>query len=130
MHKQITAKLSGIILLLPLLLAILTSCEYEFIEIDEPDPEVPVSFANDIVPIFTSGNNCTACHRTGSTPPDLTAGNAYNSIVPGLINITDPESSRIYAFPNPSSTTHTFKKYSQAQAALVLAWIKQGAENN
>jgi hypothetical protein len=108
----------------------LFSCQYETIEVDLPDPAEPVSFLSDIIPIFTSNNNCTACHDTGATAPDLTASNAFNSIVPALINTEDPQSSRIYQFPHPSSATHGFKKYTHLQAALVLAWIEQGAENN
>ncbi len=109
---------------------IFIGCEYETIEFDLPDENEPVSFAADILPIFNNGNNCTACHTAGSTSPDLTTDRAYNSIVPALINTDEPEMSRIYEFPHPSSTTHGFKKYTQAQAALVLNWIKQGAENN
>jgi len=105
-------------------------CEYETIEFDLPDENEPISFSSDIIPIFNNGNNCTSCHTAGSTSPDLTPDRAYNSIVPGLINTDEPELSRIYDFPHPSSTTHGFKKYTQAQAALVLNWIKQGAENN
>lgn len=111
-------------------LVFLPGCEYETIEIDEPDPDVPVSFSNEIVPIFNNNNNCTACHGVGATPPDLTPANAYNSIVPALVDLDDPEASRIYAFPAPTSATHGFKKYTQTQAALVLTWIRQGAENN
>jgi hypothetical protein len=114
-----------------LLIAIcLFSCQYETIEVDLPDPNEPVSFSSDIIPIFISNDNCTACHDTGATAPDLTAPRAFNSIVPELINTENPENSRIYQFPHPSSTTHGFKKYTHVQAALVLAWIEQGAENN
>jgi hypothetical protein len=130
MRKETITKCLGFIAVLMFLLMGITSCEYEFIEIDEPDPDIPVSFADDIIPIFTAGNNCTVCHRTGSQSPDLTAGNAYNSIVPTLINSSEPESSIIYSYPSPATSTHGFKKYTQTQAALVLAWIKQGAENN
>lgn len=130
MRKETITKCLGFIAVLMFLLMGITSCEYEFIEIDESDPDIPVSFADDIIPIFTAGNNCTVCHRTGSQSPDLTAGNAYNSIVPTLINSSEPESSIIYSYPSPATSTHGFKKYTQTQAALVLAWIKQGAENN
>lgn len=109
------------------LLVAITSCQYEFIEIDEPDPNVPVKFSEDILPIF-SANNCTACHRTGGTSPDLSMANAYNSIVPALINTSNPEASRIYTVPAPSSSHGA--RYSLAQASLVLTWIRQGAENN
>lgn len=107
-----------------------TACEYETIEIDLPDPAEEVSFAADIVPIFTSNNNCTACHGTGGTPPNLTAGSAYASIVPDLVDLSEPASSVIYLTPSPASSVHGFKKYTQAEAALVLLWIEQGAENN
>lgn len=109
------------------LLVAVTSCQYEFIEIDEPDPNIPVKFSEDILPIF-SANNCIACHRTGGTSPDLSAANAYNSIVPALINTSNAEASRIYTVPAPSSSHAA--RYSLAQAALVLTWIKQGAQNN
>jgi hypothetical protein len=103
------------------------SCEYEFVEVDQPDPNVEVKFSEMILPIF-SNNNCTACHQTGGTPPDLTADNVYNSIFPDLVNIDDPEASAIYTVPAPSSNHSA--KYSPAQAALILAWIQQGALNN
>jgi len=108
----------------------LASCEYETIEVDLPNLEDPVSFSADIVPIFTNGSNCTGCHGAGATSPELTATKAYSSIVPNLINTGEAELSKIYQYPHPSSSTHGFKKYTHAQAALVLAWIKQGAENN
>ncbi|MDP2235964.1 MAG: hypothetical protein Q8J88_05990 [Bacteroidales bacterium] len=115
-----------------LLAGFLTSCEYEFIVPDVPviDPEVPIKFSEQIVPIFTSGNACTACHKTGSTPPDLTTDRAYNAIVPALVNPADPESSSIYWFAHPNSSSHNWKKYSAADAAIILEWIKQGAKNN
>ncbi len=119
--------ITGIAGLLFLLIAT-HSCEYETIEIDLPDVEEPVSFSADIVPIFNDGNNCTACHGNNGTSPNLTADRAYGSIVPDLVNTDEPESSTIYVFPNSSS--HSFKNYTQVQAALVLAWISQGAENN
>lgn len=106
------------------------SCEYETIEIDLPDSNEPVSFSEDIIPILSSGDNCTSCHGSGGTSPNLTPSQAYASIVPNLVNLADPASSKIYQFPNPSTSTHSFKSYTPVQAALVLAWITQGAENN
>lgn len=103
------------------------SCEYEFVEVDQPDPNVEVKFSEMILPIF-SNNNCTACHGTGGTSPDLTADNAYNSIYPDLVNIDNPGASAIYTVPAPSSNHSA--KYSPSQAALLLAWIEQGALNN
>lgn len=115
------------------LVAILGACKYDFIVpedilvIDPDDPDAPeVSFAADILPIF---NNCTACHDTGGQSPDLTTGNAYNSINSNrYINKETPEESKIYTEPAPTGK-HP-KKYTAAQSALILGWIAQGAKNN
>ena len=109
-------------------------CIYDFIAPEEEeiiDPTVDVSFTTQILPIFTSGENCTACHRTGMTAPDLTASNAYNSINnTKYLNKTTPAESVIYKVPSPGSTTHSHKTYTANQAALLLTWIQQGAKNN
>jgi hypothetical protein len=114
-------------------ISVMISCEYEFIEIAEPippNPEDTVSFANDVVPIFNTNNKCTSCHNTGGTQPDLTPANAYNSIVPALVVLDNPESSEIYQYPHLSSSMHTWKKYTDAEAQTVLIWIQQGAPDN
>jgi hypothetical protein len=108
----------------------ITSCEYEFIEVELPDPSITVSFQHDILPIFNNNNNCTGCHKTGATAPNLIPSHAYEAIALKLIDTEQPELSKIYTVASPSSTTHSFKKYTPTQAALVLEWIKQGAENN
>ncbi|PKP53488.1 MAG: hypothetical protein CVT92_04120 [Bacteroidetes bacterium HGW-Bacteroidetes-1] len=115
-----------------ILSGMLTSCEYEYVIPDVPviDPTVPIKFSEEIAPIFSNNNNCIACHKTGATSPDLTADRAYNSIVPALINTADAEASQIYWHAHPLSTTHAWKKYKTAEAALLLEWIKQGAKNN
>lgn len=112
------------------LLFSLLSCEYVFIEPITPDANIPVKFSESIIPIFTANDNCTACHRIGFTSIDFTAVKAYNTIVPGLINLSNPDSSKIYLIPNTISSVHQFKKFTPLEAALVLEWIKQGAENN
>lgn len=112
----------------------LASCEYEFID-SPPLPPVDttdtVKFAEDILPIFNDNDNCTTCHKTGGTSPDLTEANAYNSIMSmGLVDLTTPENSKLYIFPRPGSTDHNWKTYSQSQSEKVLNWIRQGALNN
>lgn len=112
-----------------------SGCVYNFLvpeEVAPPiDPEGPqISFASEIAPIFSDGNKCTACHNGGQNP-DLTAANAYNSInKPAYINKATPEESGIYLHPNPTTDTHKQKKYTSAEAALILGWITQGAKNN
>ena len=91
-----------------------------------------VSFANDIIPIFNSSCNVSGCHSAGGKTPDLTRANAYNSLTNGnFVNKEDPESSVIYlrmtgkkgiAMP-PSGINKDYN-------ALVIAWLKQGAQNN
>lgn len=94
----------------------------------------PVSFANDLVPIFNKSCSLTGCHSSGAHVPDLTAGNAYRTIFEeDLIDVANPGSSEMMgwltgaiqpampfgAASNPSNIN-----------ALMLAWIKQGAQNN
>lgn len=114
-------------------------CEYNFIVPEMEYQIIPddggtgpdISFATSVEPVFNSSNNCTACHRTGGTSPDLTTGKAYASISNSkYINLADPEASKIYSYLAPNTSTHTHKKYTAAQAATVLNWIKQGAKNN
>lgn len=122
-------KKRSIFFILILFALIMNGCKYDFIlPQDVPVVTGPVSFATQIAPIFAN-ENCTSCHNGGQSP-NLTAGNAYAQIVPALINTAAPESSLIYSFPAPSTATHSWKKYSAADAALVLAWIKDGAKNN
>lgn len=120
-------------------LLLINGCVYKYIVPEEipdiPDPNdttaVQISFANEIVPIFTNGNFCTACHKTGSQAPDLTADNAYNSLrTTKYLNKDNPQESKIYKYPHPDTSTHTRKKYSAAQANLILGWIIQGAKDN
>ena len=115
-----------------------SQCTYDFIipeEIPVIDPDDPnaevISFSNAIVPIFTTNNNCTSCHDTGGQIPDLTAANAYSALnSTRYINSDNPAESRIYTVPHPDQSGHSQKKYTAAQAALVLGWIQQGAKNN
>ncbi len=106
-----------------------TSCEWVTIEPivpDLPDPDEEISFSVDIQPIFT--NKCVGCH-----PPtrglDLSDGNAYNSINnETFINSTTPSESLIYTKADPNGSHSA--KYSITEAALLLRWIEEGAQNN
>lgn len=118
--------------LLVILLVTLTSflsCQYDFVFIEEQDEDIPVLFSEHILPIFEN-QRCTSCHQSNYTEIDFTKEEAYNTIVPELIDTLQPELSRIYEFPNPASSEHQFKKYNPDEAIQVLNWIKQGAQNN
>ena len=113
---------------------IVSSCQYKFIvepEVPPPAPGDTVSFSLDVLPIFNDNNNCTGCHNTGGTPPDLTPDNAYDQIISmGLVELATPPESKIYKVPHPDDPGHAWKKYSNSQAATVLLWIEEGAKNN
>jgi len=108
-------------------LGMLTSCQYDFYvpELPDIDPEVDVSFSQEITPIFSA--KCLNCHG-GNIPPDLRPENAYASIVPARVNLDVPNDSKIYTKPLPDGSHAA--KYSDAEAALILTWIEQGAKNN
>jgi uncharacterized membrane protein len=111
-----------------LLLAI-TGCSYDTIVY--PEPEIPdtISYGTDIAPIFET--NCTAstCHATGVIDPDLTSANSYNSLTTGnYIDTSSPEASIVYIKLSPGGSMEQYAN--NQERALILAWIKDGAQNN
>jgi len=115
------------ILILILFSLFLNSCKYDFIlpeVVPPPDNNgEPISFATQIVPIFEG--KCNSCHNTQA--PILSAALAYSQLVPNYVNTASPASSKIYTVPK--SGTH-YAKVTATQAALILQWIKEGAEKN
>ncbi len=103
-----------------------SACEYEVITPETIDVSGDVSFSTDIQPMFDA--DCAGCHN-GGTPPNLTEGNAYNSLISGgYVNTSDPENSELLikidaGHPNDNAT-------SAAERSLIVAWISQGAQNN
>jgi hypothetical protein len=99
------------------------ACQWITIEPVETDkPEGPVSFSQQIQPIFTQ--KCIACHA--SRNPVLTEGNAYNSLMNGgYVNVQDPPASRIIIQLNTGHGNST-----PNERTLILTWIEQGALNN
>lgn len=91
-----------------------------------------VSFKSDIIPIFNSSCNQSGCHSTGGKSPDLTLVNAYNSLVNGgFIDINNPQQSLLYLWmTGKKGTPMPISGVNKDFNALVLAWIKQGAQNN
>ncbi len=91
-----------------------------------------VSFAGDILPLLNSSGNTSGCHNAGGIKPDLSAGNAYVALTNGgYVSTSDAASSQLMLWMTgkkgtPMPTTGVNKDYN----ALVLAWIKQGAQNN
>ncbi len=92
-----------------------------------------VSFAKDLQPILTKSCAISGCHN-GAIAPDLTAANAYTTLMGGnFINKAAPESSVVYlwltgkeAISMPAGSANNPSNIN----GLMLAWIKQGAKNN
>ncbi len=92
----------------------------------------PVSFAKDITPIFDKSCSLSGCHTTGGKTPNLTATVAHNSLTVGnYFNTATPESSTLYQWmTGKKATPMPPEGINKDNNALVLAWIKQGAQNN
>lgn len=92
----------------------------------------PVSFVNDIIPILNSSCNTSGCHNAGGISPDLSVVNAYTSLSNGgYINSSDPQTSELYLWmAGKKGTPMPVGGINKDFNALVLAWIKQGAQNN
>ena len=106
------------------------SCYYDVISDDIQDPEGTISFSADIQPIFDS--QCISCHPSISPNPDLTEGNAHNSITEGNYVIPgEPENSLLYErlLGNPGIMPPS-GSLPDADIALIRVWIEQGALNN
>jgi hypothetical protein len=100
--------------------------------LDAAEVTRPVSFVGDIVPIFNESCNVSGCHASGGKVPNLTASAAYTSLITGnYVNPDDPSNSVLYQWlsgkkPTQMPVTGINKNYN----ALILAWIKQGAQSN
>ena len=100
---------------------LMNSCYYDSIyEPQDPgDGEVTeITFSNDIAPIFTF---CANCHN-GSQVPNLSEGNAYNSLVPDYVTEFNAEASPLYI-----KLEGGHQSLPQSRIDLVKAWIDQGA---
>lgn len=104
------------------LAAIVFSCEK--VTLEPPEVTEEVSFQEDIIPVFES--KCVACHN-GSLEPDLQPENAYESLTSnGYVNTQDPESSELYTILQGSHDARA----TELEKQTILAWIRQGADNN
>ncbi len=124
-------KLKGLlqwVFLATLLGGTLASCT-DYVNI-KPKTVVPdsVKFTVNILPIFNAGCNISGCHAKGGQSPDLSAADAYTSLIfYGYVDTDVPESSIIYQ----KIYTGTMKDNATEQdRKLILKWIQQGAQNN
>lgn len=124
----------GIILIGSVVLFLLSGCYKDKTVIFDTGPEITrtVTFSNDIIPLFAKNCSLSGCHVTGGHVPDLSTANAYNSLKIGnYVNTNDPTNSVIYLWlTGKKSTQMPVSGLNKDINALVLAWIKQGANNN
>jgi mono/diheme cytochrome c family protein len=104
-------------------------------------PEVPlpanVSFNKDVQGIFNK--NCAGCHKDPTMKPNLSIGNAYNSLMP-----TDPATGDTYVIPGDAASSELFQAItgngmqimppngalSNSKIAILEKWINDGAAKN
>ena len=106
----------------------LASCtwdEVKPVKVTTPDS---VKFSVNIIPIFASSCAKSGCHVTGAQTPDLSAANAYSSLIYyGYIDTDFPDQSSLYL----KITSGSMKdKATDTDRALILKWIQQGALDN
>ena len=128
-----TSRFQILTAILALVLILGGGCYYDDVIFPEVgDIQGDVNFSADIIPIFNANCNTSGCHSPGGQKPDLSSTNAFTSLSTGnYFNISAPEDSEIYkwmkglnALPMPPSGSNA------TNTAKVLAWIKQGAQNN
>jgi len=128
-HKK---TLAGLILVLGTLFFLSGCYKDKTVILDVPTITKTVSFSQDIIPIFNKSCNTSGCHSTGGQAPNLTETNAYNSLTIGnYFDKANPQNSVIYQkMTGKRGTPMPVSGVNKDYAALVLAWITQGANNN
>jgi len=124
--KSIPIILFGLLIMIP-------SCKDDTYIVPTVVITTPVSFANNIQPILNNSCAVSGCHVPGAQAPDLSTGNAYNNLfLYGLIDTTTPNASVVYLHltANGYSLMPPVGSLSPSQIGTVLAWIKQGGQNN
>ena len=128
-------KLRIIAYILPLIFAVMMGCYKETTLLVNNGPPITatVSFSSDIVPLLTTNCAKSGCHN-GTISPDLSAANAFNSLVNGnFVNSSTPSNSLVYLWLTGKESATMPLGASNNPSNIngyMLAWITQGAENN
>lgn len=129
LHKKIIT----LIVLSGVSIFFLVSCyKNKTVILDAPEISRVVTFSQDIIPIFNNSCNTSGCHSIGGKSPDLSAANAFNSLAVGnYLNTEDAANSSLYLWmTGKKGTPMPVGGINRDYNALILAWIKQGAQNN
>jgi hypothetical protein len=95
---------------------------------------VPVSFSKDLQPLLNANCNMSGCHTNGGVKPNLAADKAFGSLDNGgYLDKGNAGNSSIYLWLTGKKSTKMPPNGPNNPSninQLVLAWIKQGAQNN
>lgn len=129
----------ALIIVLPLgfLLIVATADEHDVEETEEPTPvhnTEPVSFADDVMPIFET--HCYQCH--GPTPNYAARTSlrltSYDSVMRGgllpVVEAGDPENSQLFKLLDNGKMPREGERLNDRAIHTVYQWIEQGALNN
>lgn len=121
------------LLALSALALFMNSCEKAYLTPQKVEITEPVSFLADVQPILTEDCAVPTCHVSGQHAPNLTASKAYDELTQlGYVDTSNAEGSKLYK----SITATTGKpmppngRLAPEEIGYILAWIKQGAQNN
>ena len=110
----------------------LASCYKDIIKPElasDPDgPPQPVSFKNELAPMFNTNCALAGCHVSGAHKPYLATDISYQQIVNGgFVNTALPKQSILYKMINGEMAQYI---PSAADRQKVYDWIRNGAPNN
>ncbi len=103
-----------------------TGCYYDKVAPEGP-PEGSISYSEDIQPFFDA--SCIACHNGGGIPLNLEASVSYAELIFGdYIDEAIPANSLLYTKIEVGGSMEQYA--TDAERAVTLKWIEQGAKNN
>jgi hypothetical protein len=108
------------------------SCEKDYLAKETIDANTPVSYSADIQPIWNEDCAKSGCHATGFHSPILNSDISYEQLTGlGYVDTANADNSILYK--SLISTTKPMPpsgKLNDKDISYILAWIKQGAQNN
>lgn len=109
----------------------MVGCKKDYLYEPPPlDPNVPISFSADIVPIFTESCATSGCHD-GDIDPDLTPANAWASCYAGgFVDTTDATASILYTEVLSGDMPAGEAPLTTDKISKILLWIQQGGKDN
>lgn len=96
--------------------------------VDPEGPPQPVSYKNELAPLFNSNCALSGCHVSGAHKPYLKTAESYLNIVNGgYVNTIVPKESILYKMINGEMKEYIPKATDRQK---VYDWIRNGAPNN